>query len=138
MKGHLPNPLLGAAGKFLEAIFSDFGPSWASSWGQVGAKLASKIDPKTDPNIDQNFDVLQDRFLDAFWWILGGKTEPSWHPNRTKNRYQLQKAIFQKNLEKPMKNQQFWGPEVSKLGRKFNQKSIKNGSENDMHLGIDF
>jgi len=81
-------------------------------WRDLEAILAPKTDPKRSQNrpkieakINQFFDGFRDRFLEEFWWIFGAKTEPSWSQNGVKNRYQLRRAIFQKNLEKPMKNQ---------------------------------
>ena len=61
-------------------------PSWVPKRSQKRQK--------NDAKIDQNFGASWGRFLERFWWILGGKREPSWHHNRIKNRYQLRKAIF--------------------------------------------
>ena len=61
-------------------------PSSASSWSQNGKKI--------HPKINQKIDASWDRFLEGFWWILGGKMEPSWHQNGIKNWYQLRKNFF--------------------------------------------
>ena len=65
-----------------------------------------------------------------FWWILGGKMEASWHPNRIQNRSQLRKADFAKSVEKQTKKTLFFkvlGVEVGsqirlKIGQKLKSK----------------
>ena len=72
----------------LGAVLALGSPSWAVL-GRLGA-LLSRL--KIDVKIDQKIDAFQDRFLERFWWILGGKTDPSWHPNGIKNRSYLEKG----------------------------------------------
>ena len=113
--------------------FSDFGPSWASSWGQVGAKNRKKSIPKSIKilmlfKIDFGTDF--DRFLDPTWSQVGIKIGSKIDVN-------FERRFF-KNLALPPAGAQFFRIWGSKLGGKFNQKSMKNGSQNGMHLGIDF
>ena len=106
--------------RFGGLLGTKMGPSWSPRWDQVGPKKALKSMPKS-----HNF--LMPLKIE-FWWILGGKMRASWHPNRIQNRSQLRKADFAESVEKHTKNHcflRFWG---SKLGAKFDQKSIKNWS----------
>ena len=77
----------------LGASWGRLGASWAGkvanmvpTWPQVGSQVGAKMDKKTHPKIDQKIDASWDRFLEGFWWNLGGKMEPSWHQNGIKNR----------------------------------------------------
>ena len=70
------------------------GPTWLPKWSKNPTKIEAKI--------DQFFDASWGRFLERFGWILGGKMEASWYQNGIKNRCQLRKAHFTKNLIKPI------------------------------------
>ena len=84
--------------------------------------------PKIDSKINQFLNAFWDRIFAEFSSILGPKMEPSWYQNRTKNRSQLRKADFAKNLIKPMVFLWFFGFRALKLGPKIDQKSIKKES----------
>ena len=71
---------------FLAEKVANMAPTWAPRWSQNRTKFDTKI--------NQKINASWDRFLEGFWWIWGGKMEPSWHQNRIKNRSQLRKAIF--------------------------------------------
>ena len=76
--------------------------------GQLCPKLDPKMEPKwrkIDAKIDHKFEAFQDRSLKRFWWILGGKMEASWHPNRIPNRSYLKNAPKQKVLRNPIEFQ---------------------------------
>ena len=76
-------------------------PTWVPRWSQNGEKIDAKIDHK--------FDASWDRFLEGFWWILGGKKDPSWHRNQSKIGIICEKAFFEKTLFFLMKNNDFEG-----------------------------
>ena len=96
-------------------------PTWLPKWSQNGSKI--------DLKIDQIFDASWNRFLKGFWWILGGKLEPSWHQHRVKNRCYLENVGKHENIIKPMEFQWFLMFRGSKLGAKIDQKSIKKWSQ---------
>ena len=48
------------------------------------------------------------------------------------------KGVFSKNNSFPSEKIGFFGSKASKLRAKTDQKSIKNGVQDGMHLGIDF
>ena len=61
------------------------GPSWRLS-RRLGATLVVLDPQKIDAKIDQFLSASWDRIFGGFWWILGRKMEPSWHPKTIKNR----------------------------------------------------
>ena len=71
---------------FLAEKVANMAPTWAPRWSQNRTKIDTKIKQTNHASLD--------RFLEGFWWIWGGKMEPSWHQNRIKNRSQLRNAIF--------------------------------------------
>ena len=75
---------------------ANMAPTWVPKWSQDGQKIDAKK--------HHFFDASWNRSLGGFWWILGAKIEPSWHPNGIKNRCQLRKACFQKIVVFLMKN----------------------------------
>ena len=84
---------LGGLGGLLARRGGVLGPSWRSCRPLVRLKIHAKIDRKSDASWN--------RFLERFWWI--------WKKNRgmlalksNKNRCQLRKAIFWKNLVFPL------------------------------------
>ena len=54
------------------------------------------MENKIDAKIDQKFDASWDRFSEGFWWIWGGKMEPSWHQKRSKIDANCEKRFFEK------------------------------------------
>ena len=83
-------------------LLGGLGPRKVANMAPTWLPKQSPKREKNDAKIDQNFDASWGRFLERFWWILGGKMEPSWHQKRTKNRSQLRKAHFTKNTIKQM------------------------------------
>ena len=79
--------ILDRLGGVLEASWAGKVANMAPTWPQVGSQVGAKMDKKIHPKIDQKIDGSWDRFLEGFWWILGGKMEPSWHQNGIKNRF---------------------------------------------------
>ena len=71
-----------------------------------------------------------DRFLNPTWSQVGIKIGSKIDVN-------FERRFF-KNLALPPAGAQFFKIWGSKLGGNFDQKSMKNGSQNGMHLGIDF
>ena len=68
--------ILGAFWDRLERLLGpNLGPNMEPTW------------PKIDPEINHFLDASWNRFLVGFWWILGAKMEPSWHPNGIKHRF---------------------------------------------------
>ena len=61
------------------------GPSWRWS-RRLGATLVVLDPQKIDAKIDQFLSASWDRIFGGFWWILGGKMEPSWDPKTIKKR----------------------------------------------------
>ena len=85
-----PNPKTRGAGDVfwdpLGAVLGRFlGPSWRLS-RRLGATLVVLDPQKIDAKIDQFLSASWDRIFGGFWWILGGKMEPSWDPKTIKNR----------------------------------------------------
>ena len=78
---------------------ANIAPSWVPSWSQNGEKIDAKI--------DQKFDASWDRFLEGFWWILGGKMEACWHLKSMKNRCHLREAIFYQSVVFPKRESKF-------------------------------
>ena len=72
------HPLGAVLGRFL-------GPSWRLG-RRLGATLVVLDPQKIDAKIDQFLSASWDRIFGGFWWILGGKMEPSWDPKTIKNR----------------------------------------------------
>ena len=127
-------------------ILEPFGSKWASwghlgaSWGHLGSKKVANMAPtwfpkrrqiplKNNPKKLSKFWCLLKLFFWGFWRIWGGKMEPSWHQNRIKNRSQLRKAIFWKNMVFHKEKLWFWRFWGSKLEVKIDQKSIKKWSQ---------
>ena len=76
-----------------------------------------------------------------FWSDFNGFLERKWRLVGTKideQSMQIAKSDFLKNRALPAAGARFFRIWGSKLGGKFDQKSMKNGSQNGMHLGIDF
>ena len=129
-KSQLLGPLgaiLGPSWGPLGAVLALGSPSWAVL-GRLGA-IWSRL--KIDVKIDQKINAFQDRFLKRFWWILGGKMEASWHQNQLKIDACCEMRFFEKTLFFFRKNYYFQGSG----GPSWEQKSIKNRSENEVKIG---
>ena len=114
--------------RHLGASWRLLGPSWSEKGSQHGSNLAPKTEPKSIENRSQNRSIFECLPRSDFWRILmdlGRKMEPSWHPDGIKNRWQLRKAIFWKNVVLPWEKHWFWRFWRSKLRPKIDQKSIQ-------------
>ena len=73
-----------------------FGTLLGPSWGALGAVLAlespswgdfGRLGPSKNRCKNRSiFECLLESVFEGFWWILGGKMEPSWDPKTIKNR----------------------------------------------------
>ncbi len=108
------------------------GAAWGRLGEQHGSNLAPKTEPKSIKNRSQNQSIFESLLGLDFYGILvdfGRKMEPSWHPDGIKNRCQLRRMIFWKNLVFPKEKQWFWRFWRLKLAPKIHQKSIKKGAQ---------
>ena len=105
---------------------ANMAPTWLPRWSQNGEKFDAKI--------DQKIDASWDRFLEGFWWILGGKMEASWHQNGIKNVHNFERRFFEKSCSRCSGGSIFeiLGVEVGSKNRS------KNDMQHEVHLGIDF
>ena len=117
-----PWGLLGAKIEKRQKKMRTFGASWPS-WARLGGllgpswRLDRRLGPswgvlnrkKIDAKIDRKNDASWNRFLDGFWWILGGKMEACWHQNRSKIDANLEERFFEKTLFFLRKNHDFEG-----------------------------
>ena len=84
-------------GDFQSQDGSNLRPKRAPNWSQNCIKIDAKICRKIDG--------FENRFLEVFGRILGGKMEPSWPPNGIKIRSYLENAAKQKVIIKPIEFQ---------------------------------
>ena len=84
-------------GDFQSQDGSNLRPKRAPNWSQNCIKIDAKICRKIDG--------FGNRFLEGFWWILGGKMEASWHQNGIKIRSYLEMCEKGQTNVKPMKFQ---------------------------------
>ena len=75
----------GPLGTPLVTILVSWGAPWRSH-GSLGATLVVLDPQKIDAKIDQFLNASWDPIFERFWWILGRKMKPSWHPKTIKNR----------------------------------------------------
>ena len=64
--------------------------------------------------------------------------EPSWYQNRIQNGSHLVSAENQKNLQKSMNFNDFWGSGGSKINEKSIKNRIKFEAQDEVPPGIDF
>ena len=93
-QNRIKNRSWGAAGPFLEAIFSNLELSWPPRWAHVGGQDGPKIDKKIDAQKRWIFEGFLEPPKIGKSLILEANMEASWHQNRSRNRWYLRKAVF--------------------------------------------
>ena len=142
------NPFFGS---LLGPSWRPLGPSWrplgavlailAASWARLGLVLAAEIGPQVDQiSTQKSIRTLMPLGMD-FLGDFAGFWEEKWSQVGTKIGSKIDvnfERRFFKNLALPPAGARFFRIWGSKLGGKFDQKSMKNGSQHEMHLGINF
>ena len=80
----------------------------SSAGGPQGARKTHPLDDqdggktvkKSMPKLTKKIDASSNRCLIGFGWILGGKMEPSWHPNGIKNVHNFERRFFEKSCSR--------------------------------------